>query len=210
MADNTYKDIYVSGNAVATPKEKRQRKSRKNQKGGNSERFTSLCTPPGLSDPNAHLFYRAVDPRVVGPYQAGGSSTGATTQLASTHVPTNGQPSNVLPVLSGQPVAVPAPVGGAIMLHPPKRRSHIALKAPKLKKNHNESRKAPRKIHIRARGVTARLAKAKKATKQAAAAPISQIKGRLESSGIIKKGSKAPDAMLRNMYADLLITKKGL
>jgi hypothetical protein len=28
--------------------------------------------------------------------------------------------------------------------------------------------------------------------------------------GVIKKGSKAPDSMLRTMYADLLITKKGL
>ena len=72
------------------------------------------------------------------------------------------------------------------------------------------SRKAPRKIHIRSRGVTSRLLKAKAAAKQAATAPIGEIKGKLEASKIIKKGSKAPEAMLRNMYADLLITKKGL
>ena len=67
-----------------------------------------------------------------------------------------------------------------------------------------------RKIHIRVKGVTSRLAKAKRAKKIAMSAPLSQVKAKLESASVIKKGSKAPEHMLRNMYADLLITKKGL
>jgi hypothetical protein len=73
----------------------------------------------------------------------------------------------------------------------------------------SHTRKA-RKIHIRVKGVTSRLAKAKKAKKQAMAAPIGEVRSRLEKAGIIKKGSKAPESMMRTMYADLLITKKGL
>jgi hypothetical protein len=60
------------------------------------------------------------------------------------------------------------------------------------------------------KGVTSRLNKAKKAKKQAHTAPLPTIRAALEKAGIIKKGSKAPEPMLRNMYADLLITKKGL
>jgi hypothetical protein len=140
------------------------------------------------------------------------------------------------PVLPGAPAPVgtisgikpeqPAPVGGGrLVLAPPKRKTRIALKAKKHRGGSESSlmdrnnvppmpggahtRKA-RKIHLRVKGVTARLAKAKKAKKQAMAAPISEVRSRLESAGVIKKGSKAPEPMLRNMYADLLITKKGL
>jgi hypothetical protein len=41
-------------------------------------------------------------------------------------------------------------------------------------------------------------------------APITDVKARLEAAGVVKKGSKAPESMMRTMYADLLITKKGL
>jgi hypothetical protein len=70
--------------------------------------------------------------------------------------------------------------------------------------------KKARKIHLRVKGVTARLNKAKKAKKTADSTPLSILKLRLEKAGIIKKGSKAPESMLRTMYTDLLITKKGL
>ena len=126
-------------------------------------------------------------------------------------------------MISGVDPSQPAPVGGArVVLLPHKRRTRVALKA---KKHHGGSessagnippgpaiggtRKA-RKIHLRVKGVTSRLLKAKKAKKAAATASISDIRHKLEAAGIVKKGSKAPEAMLRNMYADLLITKKGL
>jgi len=63
---------------------------------------------------------------------------------------------------------------------------------------------------LRVKGVTARIAKAKKAKRTAMTAPISEVRAKLEAAKVIKKGSKAPEAMLRTMYADLLITKKGL
>jgi hypothetical protein len=157
--------------------------------------------------------------------QRGGDGIAGTIQLSASSAPT--LPGNVVtPVISGINPSQPAPVGGArVVLAPPKRRTRIALKAKKMRGGAecgladatakpimggaHHTRKA-RKIHLRVKGVTSRLAKAKKAKKQAMTAPISEVKTRLESAGVIKKTSKAPESMLRTMYADLLITKKGL
>lgn len=155
-----------------------------------------------------------------GKKQKGGDGIAGTIQLRANQAPTI--PGNVpVPTISGESPEVPAPVGGArVILNAPKRKTRIALKEKKSQKGGtcgtiscmaggSHTRKA-RKIHLRVKGVTSRLAKAKKAKKQAMAAPIGEVKTRLEKAGIIKKGSKAPESMLRTMYADLLITKKGL
>jgi hypothetical protein len=161
-----------------------------------------------------------------GKYQKGGSSTGATVNLASNRAPTDpGSPSPV-PIVSGINPSQPAPVGGArLVLAPPKRKTRIHLKkriyggSDSLGKSNvpplpmlegGAKTKKARKIHLRVKGVTARLSKAKKAKKTAMSAPIGEVRARLEAAGVIKKGSKAPEAMMRTMYADLLITKKGL
>ena len=140
--------------------------------------------------------------------------TSGVIQLRSSEAPTLPGSPPAVGVVSGISPEQPAPVGGGrIVLAPPKRKTRIALKAKKANAPSHAggapTRKA-RKIHLRVKGVTSRLAKAKKAKKMAMAAPISEVKTRLESAGVIKKTSKAPEPMLRTMYADLLITKKGL
>ena len=160
--------------------------------------------------------------------QHGGDVTAGAIEMAANRAPTTpGAPAPV-PIVSGVAPSQPAPVGGArVVLAPPKRKTRIALKAkkmrggsdaadpstsnltPDLAKLFGGTRKA-RKIHLRVKGVTSRLAKAKKAKKLAESASISTIRSKLESAGIIKKGSKAPEKMLRTMYADLMITKSGL
>jgi len=157
--------------------------------------------------------------------QSGGDSTGATVQLsASRSIPGTAEP---VAVTSGVSVGQPAPwqAGGKLVLTQ-KKHTRIALGRHKGLKGANKggsdstlmtglppsgggTRKS-RKIHLRVKGVTARLNKAKKAKKMADSAPLSVIKLRLEKAGIVKKGSKAPESMLRTMYTDLLITKKGL
>ena len=150
-----------------------------------------------------------------------GGNTGAIVNLASSR--TAPSPGPVAPLVSGAPLSTPAPVGGGNgngsgLVLAPRRKNRISLRAKKggstasvgdVPPPAGGTRKA-RKIHIRVKGVTARVAKAKKAKKEAMGAPIAQVKAKLESSGVIKKGSKAPESMLRTMYADLLITKKGL
>jgi hypothetical protein len=161
-----------------------------------------------------------------GKKQRGGDGVVGTIQLRSSEAPTLPGAPPATPVISGVNPEQPAPVGGArVVLAPPKRRTRIALKAKKLRGGSESgakddvppmfggasaATKKARKIHLRVKGVTARLAKAKKAKKQAMAAPIGEVRSRLEAAKVIKKGSKAPEAMMRTMYADLLITKKGL
>jgi hypothetical protein len=165
-----------------------------------------------------------------GKKQKGGDLTSGVIQLRSSEAPTMpGAPAPV-GVIDGVKPEQPAPVGGArLVLAPPKRKTRIALKAKKMRggsesavQDAGEADIAPskplfggatrkaRKIQMRVRGVTSRLAKAKKAKKTAMNAPIGEVRIRLEKAGVIKRGSKAPEPMLRNMYADLLITKKGL
>ena len=158
--------------------------------------------------------------------QHGGDGIAGTIQKQANFAPTlPGAPAPV-PVISGVSPSGPAPVGGArrLVLAPPKRRTRIALKAKKMRGGSESATNIPpppqlpitggtrkaRKIHLRVKGVTSRLAKAKKAKKQAMNCPIGEVRSKLEAAKVIKKGSKAPEAMLRNMYADLLITKKGL
>jgi hypothetical protein len=146
--------------------------------------------------------------------QMGGTGAGISTSISSTTAP--GSASSVVPYNSTTPsTQAPAVIAGGshVRLAPPKQRTKITLKAPKkhsMKSHKDASTKKIRKIALRTRGVTSRLAKAKRASHDAQKAPISLIKTRLEKYGVIKKGSKAPEPMLRTMYADLLITKKGL
>lgn len=146
--------------------------------------------------------------------QKGGTGAGISTSMSSTTAP--GNASMAVPYNSVTPTTqAPAVIAGGshVRLAPPKQRTKITLKAPKknaMKIQKDIGTKKIRKIALRTRGVTSRLAKAKRASHDAQKAPISLIKSRLEKYGVIKKGSKAPEPMLRTMYADLLITKKGL
>jgi len=217
------KEIKISGGALVA---KKQRATRKRTSGGG---LADSAGDSSVADPavqaTASRFASNVGSALsnLGPnkiQQFGGNSTGAIVNLASTRISTNVSAPAPVPHVSGVSPSQPAPIsGGKLVLSPPKRQTRISLKAKKGGSTAlsntppiaggAHTRKA-RKIHLRVKGVTARLHKAKKAKKQAMMAPISEIKSKLEASGIIKKSSKAPDAMLRTMYADLLITKKGL
>jgi len=199
------------------------------QRGGdNSGGLLQLATVPNMGGPmNTQQFAQQFRAQVstalqnnFGPdrsQQFGGDVTAGTIQLQSSSGPKTADAPEVRPIISGINPSQPAPVGGRLVLAPHKRKTRIALKAKKHKggsvsstdKLFGGTRKA-RKIHLRTRGVTSRLAKAKKVKKIVDNASIASVRLKLEHAGIIKKGSKAPDSMLRTMYTDLLITKKGL
>jgi len=220
MGDPETREFKVTGGAVET-KKARTRKL----KGGKNEALSQVAdTGPQRMASQFASSVGGVLASSFGPDKAQqfggkkqtGGNTGAIVNLASTR--TASSPGPVVPLVSGAPLSTPAPVGGGITLAP-RRQNRISLRARKGGSTSGVgdvpppggggTRKA-RKIHIRVKGVTARVAKAKKAKKEAMGAPISQVKSKLESAGVIKKGSKAPEGMLRTMYADLLITKKGL
>ena len=139
-----------------------------------------------------------------------GGNTGATVNLASTRSVTTPGSSQPMPGVSGKPISDFAPVsGGAVILR--SRKSKISLKAPKkLHISPSANTRKARKIKVGVKGLKTRLNRAKKAHNHAQTIPIASIKQRLVKAGVIKGTTKAPDHMLRTMYADLLVTKKGL
>ena len=143
--------------------------------------------------------------------QQKGGNTGAIVNLTSTRSVTTPGAGAVQPGVSGKPIGGPAPVqGGRILLKP--RKGKVSLKAPKkLRLSPTPTtRKAARKIKLGVKGLKTRLNRAKKVHSHAQTVGINVIKQRLVKAGVIKVTSKAPEQMLRTMYADLLVTKKGL
>lgn len=140
-----------------------------------------------------------------------GGNTGAVVNLASTRsVVTPGSQAPV-PTVSGQPIGGPAPaLIGGVFLKP--KKGKVSLKAPRKMKiaPTGATRKAPRKIKLGVKGLKTRLNRAKKAHSHAQTVSLALVKQRLVKAGVIKSSSKAPEHMLRTMYADLLVTKKGL
>jgi len=221
------KEFKITGPALA-----KDTRRRRKQAGGEQAATLNQLAGQGLAtkyvDPGAEAIastYAGQVSRVLqtsfGPDKAqqfggkkqSGGNTGAIVSLSSTRS-APGDTQAVVPIVSGVSPSGPLPVGGGVTLVP-RRKNRISLKA---KKGGSTSVPLPvvggtrkaRKIHLGVKGVTARLKRAKKAKKEAMNAPISQVRTKLESAGVIKKSSKAPETMLRTMYADLLITKKGL
>jgi hypothetical protein len=200
------RELKVTGGALAKPRKTRR------HKGGNPSLQESAAS--------AQQAAQSVGPTQIqqfgGKKQTGGNSTGAIVNLSSTRAPV-APGSSPQPLVSGVPLNQPAPVQGGGVVLAPKRKNRISLRAKKggstsltdLPPPVGGTRKV-RKIHIRVKGVTARVAKAKKVKNEAMTAPMQQVRTKLEAAGVIKKTSKAPEKMLRTMYADLLITKKGL
>jgi len=189
------KEVVIKGGALIPSKTRKN--SRKAQNGG-SPQMDRIVPQIGQALSNFGINKQT------------GGNTGAVVNLSSTRV--QQQIPDAVPVVSGISPSQPASVGGGIVLSP-KRKSRISLK-PK-KGSHAPSSTSPtthkvRKIHLGVKGVTARLVRAKKVKKESMTLPISQVRTALEKVGVIKKSSKAPESMLRTMYADLLITKKGL
>ena len=146
--------------------------------------------------------------------QKGGDSTGAIVNLTSTRA-SGSSTGPVMPMVSGKSASDlgPALIGGVI-LKP--RKMKVSLNAPRKTHNMraaaalNTTRKAPRKIRLGVKNLKTRLNRAKKAHSHAQNLSLPILKQRLVKAGVIKASSKAPEHMLRTMYADLLVTKKGL
>ncbi len=71
-----------------------------------------------------------------------------------------------------------------------------------LKKVKTKTMKIARRIKVSLDGLSNRIHRAKTIKKETEKAPIEDIKKKLHQAGLIKKDSKAPEAILRQMYTD--------
>jgi len=146
----------------------------------------------------------------------GSTSPGTLTQLASTRVEAT--------VTSPEPVgrnsnltqaAAPLQTAGSqqpmkVVLAAPKKKSKVVLAAAKAPTPHGKTKKnkAARKVRMSIAGLSRKIHAAKTIRQKATKDSIDNIKRALEKAGLIKTGSKAPEVMLRQMYADFMMLKK--
>jgi len=85
----------------------------------------------------------------------------------------------------------------------PKVINHVNLNMP-LK---NKTRKVSKKIKFSLNNLSKKLDKARTIKKQAQEKSLDEIKKILEEAKLIKVGSKAPEAMIRQIYSDFMVLK---
>ena len=154
----------------------------------------------------------------------GSTSPGTATQLISSHVPNapGSKPLEPVGVNSGLTQAgTPAQKGGSsaaanpvkVVLGALKKNAKVVLAAAKDKLKdflHAPTRKnkAARKVHVSMVALSRKIGKAKDIRIKAAEDKIDDVKKALHKAGLIKGDSKAPEMMLRQMYADFMMLKK--
>jgi len=113
-------------------------------------------------------------------------------------------------------VGAPVQTAGAekvkvVLAEAKKKKAGVVLAAAKvLPPAAPKTRKAKpaRKVRVSMAGLSRKINKAKTIRHKATMDTIEDIKKELQKAGLIKKESKAPDTMLRQMYADFMMLKK--
>ena len=146
-----------------------------------------------------------------------GGSNGALISLAASHVPSSPNAPPPVPVTNSTGSLAPAPtaapkLGGAakpkVVLEPKKTEPaakqlpKVKLEAPKTSSKSSHNTKKARKIRVSLNGLGKRITRHKKIQKESKVVPIEQIKKILIEAKLIKPESKAPETMLRQIFAD--------
>jgi len=157
--------------------------------------------------------------------QEGGTSPGTLVQLNTTRSPDSAM-ANVKPIETSGLKSTLAPVlqGGApskdvkVILAPKKKKTaKVILAGPKKKVLQSiakavatagtKTRKIAKKIRMSISSLSNRMTRAHKIRKESKEMPIEKIKESLKQANLIKETTKAPDDILRQMYADYLLLK---
>jgi hypothetical protein len=90
-----------------------------------------------------------------------------------------------------------------------KKKGAVVLAEPKKKVGDSKTRKVSKtkKVRVTISNLGKKIHKAKEIRKAATDTSIEEIKKELQKAALIKGGSKAPDAMLRQLYADFMMLK---
>jgi len=76
------------------------------------------------------------------------------------------------------------------------------------KSSHTKTQKVSRRIRVSVSALNKRVNRAKTIKKESQVMPIEKLKKELETAGLIKAGSKAPETILRQMYTDFQVLKQ--
>ena len=136
----------------------------------------------------------------------GGTSPGTITQLSASHVP--GTTANALEPVGVNSnltkVAAPLQVAGK----PEPTKVVLAAAKPVAHAVKTRKNKTARKVRMSMAGLSRKIKVARTIKEKAKADTIDDIKKALVKATLIKVDSKAPEQMLRQMYADYMMLKK--
>lgn len=152
----------------------------------------------------------------------GGTSPGTLVQLNTTRAP--GSEATVRPIETTglKPSAAPVLAGGStkdvkVVLAPKKKTAKVVFSKSKKKVLQavalatatvaNKTRKVAKKIRMSISSLSNRMTRAHKIRKESKEMKIEDIKKALKQANLIKETTKAPDSILRQMYADYLLLK---
>jgi len=147
----------------------------------------------------------------------GGTSPGTITQLSASHVP--GTTANAVEPVGVNSnltkVGAPLQIAGKaeptkVVLAAAKKKSKVVLAAAKPVAHAVKARKnkTARKVRMSMVGLSRKIKVARTIKEKAKADTIDDIKKALVKATLIKTDSKAPEQMLRQMYADYMMLKK--
>jgi hypothetical protein len=160
----------------------------------------------------------------IGQEGGGGTSLGTMDQIEASRLP------GVPPPGTPEPVGVNAPLTSAgaplttpvtavqtagkkdvpvkVVLAAAKKKG-VILAAAKTKVGDSKTKKASKtkKVRVTISNLRKKIGKAKDIRKVATETGIEDVKKALQKAALIKPGSKAPDAMLRQLYADFMMLK---
>ena len=152
----------------------------------------------------------------IGQEGAGGTSPGTIVQLTASRVPGDTAVADPVGVDSSlTAVGAPLQQGAAkkdvpmkVVLAAAKKKKAVILAAAKPKAE-AKTRKISKtkKVRVTISNLGKKIHKAKEIRKAATDTSIEEIRKELQKAALIKAGSKAPDAMLRQLYADFMMLK---
>ena len=141
----------------------------------------------------------------------GGTSPGTMSQLAASHIPGEkgaepvGMNSDLTKV--GAPLQTAGKAHVKVVLEAAKKKK-VVLAAVKPVAAQKTRKRAARKVRMSMAGLSRKINVAKTIKEKASGDKIEEIKSALAKAGLIKETSKAPEEMLRQMYADYMMLKK--
>jgi hypothetical protein len=204
MADSTIKQVTVSAEAASSIGGTRKRRRR------------------------ATAGETSKAPRIEKDGHKGGGSPGTVVQVeaskppASAPAPTAVVQRSEASELRAQPIAsTPAPAkGGAVkvILEKSKKKTRVLLAPAKIRKlpglpgapvaKPEKTRKVAKKVRMSLTGFGKRVGRAQTIRHEAKKETFEQVKKHLVEAKLIKPDSKAPEGVLRQMYADYMMLKK--
>jgi anti-sigma28 factor (negative regulator of flagellin synthesis) len=189
--------------AAATRKAKKLTIDKEDEMEGGGSTSPGTLTQLATSNPGGHVQIEKVLGNAA-PITAAAAPVGKDAPAVEPGL-LKGGAANTVPV---KVILKPKKKSTKVVLAPPKKAAVVPAAPVAAAASHSKkTRKASRNIKVSLPGLDKKLSKAKTIRQDAAKEKIEEVKKVLHKAGLIKADSKAPESILRQMYADFMVLK---